>query len=150
MAFCRSQADNTHTIVIRTFSEDHHIKGDVDLSDSDEANFPVIEPVIFALKRRIPIEVDRRLQRNTVLGPVDDVFRRIIFDFRLIYVHPLKDIGKDEWTTAVKRKRAFDVTATLQPTIGSVPRILLPGSGGSRWFLLLLPGSVRPCSVRIT
>jgi hypothetical protein len=34
--------------------------------------------------------------------------------------------------------------------IALVPQILLPGSGGGRWSPLLLPGSARPCSFRIT
>jgi hypothetical protein len=62
MFFCGAKADNAHSIVIRAFSEYNYIKAGVDLSDGHEADFPIIEPIIFALKRRIPIETGRRKQ----------------------------------------------------------------------------------------
>ena len=70
MFFRRAETDDAKSVVIGALREHHHIKACIDQTDSDEADFAIIEPVIFALKRRVPIEIDRRAQRNAVLGPI--------------------------------------------------------------------------------
>lgn len=58
----RAQADDPHTVIIGAFGENHYMKAGVDLADGDETDFAVIEPVIFAFKRRLPFEAGRCLQ----------------------------------------------------------------------------------------
>ena len=62
MFFCRAQADDTNCVVIRAFREDHYIKASINQPDGDKAEFSIIEPVIFALKRSVPIKAIRRCQ----------------------------------------------------------------------------------------
>ena len=90
MFFCWAQADNTHGVIIRTLSEYNHIKASIDLSNGDKASFAIVKPIIFALKRRVPIKTGRRLQRNAVFGSICFIFRRVELYLHSIYVHPLK------------------------------------------------------------
>jgi hypothetical protein len=58
MFLCRAQADHANSVIIRTFCKGDHKKPHIDQPNGDEADFAVIEPIIFALKRCVPIEAD--------------------------------------------------------------------------------------------
>jgi hypothetical protein len=90
----QAQADDPDGVVVGAFGEDHHVKAGIDLADADKANFAIVETIVIALERRVPIEGDRRLQRDAVLGPIDFVLGRIELDFDLIYVHPFNGFCK--------------------------------------------------------
>lgn len=90
----RAQANDTNSVIIRAFRENHHIKAYINQPDGDETDFSIIEPVILALERCIPIKAGRRCQGNAMLGPVSAILDRIELNSHLIYVHPLNDICK--------------------------------------------------------
>jgi hypothetical protein len=51
----QAQANNSNSVVIGALREDHHIKADFDQPDGNDANFSIIEPLIFALESCVPI-----------------------------------------------------------------------------------------------
>jgi hypothetical protein len=107
----RAQADDTNSVIIRTFGEDHHIKAGINQPDGDEADFAVIEPVVFAFERGVPLKVCCGPLGNAVLGPVNIVLRRIILDLHLIYVHPLNGLCKCELLPAIALHPCHEIKA---------------------------------------
>ena len=59
----RAQADDTNSVVIAAFGEDHHIQAGIDLPQGDEADFSIIELVIFTLERRLLSALRKPLAR---------------------------------------------------------------------------------------
>ena len=100
MFFRRAQADNTNSVIVRAFGENHHVKAGINQPDGDKADFAIIEPVVFAFERGIPVKVVSRPQGNAVFGTVNVVLRRIILYSHVIYVHPLNSLCKREWPSA--------------------------------------------------
>ena len=96
MFFRRSKADDANAFVVSSFGENHYVKPRVYQADGDKAGFSIIEPIIFALYRGVPIKACRRLQGNAVLGSIGIILGWIIFDPHLFIVHPLKRICKSE------------------------------------------------------
>ena len=111
MFFRWAEADDTNSVIIRTFGEDHHIKAGINQPDGDEADFAIIEPIVFAFECGVPLKVCCGLQGNAVLGPIDIVLRRIILDFHLIYVHPLNGLCKCELPPAIALRPRHQIKA---------------------------------------
>ena len=89
MFFRRAQANDANSVVVGAFRENHHIKACINQPDGDKAGLSIIEAVIFAFERGVPLKVGRRPQRNAVLALIGNVFGLIKRDSHLIYVHPL-------------------------------------------------------------
>lgn len=153
MLFRRAQADDAHRIVVRTFGKDHHVKAGVDQPDGHNADLAVIEPVVFAFERYVPIETGRRLQRNAVLGAVDLVFGRIEFNSHKFNVHPLNQGCKREYAIPAKELVVRRVGCTVLVTGASFafarrPRVIDYATAANRFGLGARPDDVRSDDLR--
>ncbi len=66
MLFCWSQADRANRVFMGAFSEDQHMQAIADQTQGDKPGLSVIEAIILALNRGVPIEPLRSLQGHAM------------------------------------------------------------------------------------
>ena len=66
----RTEADRADRVVVGTFCEGQHKQTIADETDGDEANLAVVEAVVLALQRRVPIEGPSCRGRDPMFGEV--------------------------------------------------------------------------------
>lgn len=88
MFLCWTQTDDTNGFFIGTLGERQHAKAGIYQPDGHEPYFSVVKPIVFTLKRRVPVKIRRSIERHAVFYPVNVIFGRIELNSHLFYVHP--------------------------------------------------------------
>jgi len=100
MFFCRAQAYDTNGFFIGALGERQHAKARLYEPDGHESYFSIVKSVVFALKRRVPVEIRGGIQRHAVFRTVNVILGRIKLDSHAIYVHPFNRKVKLELSAA--------------------------------------------------
>jgi hypothetical protein len=72
------------------FSEDQHMQAVTDQTQGDKPGLSVVEAIILALNRGVPIEPFRSLQGHAMFGRIRCIFGRIELDFHKDFRTPIK------------------------------------------------------------
>ncbi len=88
MFLCRAQAYDTNGFVIGALGERQHAKTRIYEPDGHETYFSIVKPVVFALKRRVPVEIGGVIQRHAMFRTVNVILGRIELDSHGLFVHP--------------------------------------------------------------
>lgn len=100
MFLCRAQAYDTNGFFIGALGERQHAKARIYEPDGHESYFSIVKPVVFALKRRVPVEIRGGIKRHAMFRTVNVILGRIELDFHGFYVHPFNRKVKLERTAA--------------------------------------------------
>lgn len=73
----QAQADYPNGVFVSTFGEHQNVQAVLDQSDRDKSGFAIIEPVVLAFERCVPVDVSRSRERDAMLIPVDRILDRV-------------------------------------------------------------------------